>query len=658
MGMLLVLALFSPLAILIRLLTSGDSTTEEGLEYGQGNRDRHGPNTPTWLAAAPWAPLPALLAALFLPEDLTLDLPWLFLGTLLRLDRTARIFLALTATVWLAAGWYARGYLPATGERPSEERRFWGWFLATMGGNLLLIPCQDMVSFTVFFTVMSLSAYGLVIHHPSAPNRAAGRAYLALAILGEVVAFAGLVWACRLAQGEVTFAAAATALAAGPSRDAVLWLLIAGFGIKLGLVPLHVWLPLAHPAAPTPASAVLSGVIIKTGLLLWLRLFPWGTGALLPGSFLVLAGLTGTFGAALAGLTQTNPKALLAYSSVSQMGFVALAAGLGLRADAGSGAEIEPLLICLGVFTVHHGLTKGALFLGVGLTQTSLSPACRRIVMGGLGLLGASLAGCSLTSGQAAKALLKGSLPLAGAAWQPTLEVLVPLSGVTTMLLLLRFLALLPREGKPGLPAAPLTMLVPWAGLLLGMFLLPVALLGPGGFSPATLGLTVGGLGKAALPPLAALAMAAVARRVAPSIAERLRACLEVPPGDLLHLVGLFVASPPVPARPPTLAAASSDVALPFLNDLSPPSPAHKGVEPIASCPLPTETPQGSQPTLPLSEVSPPRCSIPGTLDPLLPSWGERPVVEWVLAGISRFEGFSTGLLLMVLLAAGLAFLL
>lgn len=624
MALLLMLALLAPWAVLACLLASrAAATDEEAAPDGHAHGGAGAGATPRWRRVAPWAPLPALLAALLLPENLALDLPWLFLGALLRLDRTARLFLGLTAAVWLAAGWYACGYLPTTGERPSGERRFWGWFLATMGGNLLLVPCQDMVSFTAFFTAMSLAAYGLVIHHPTARNLAAGRAYLALAILGEVLAFAGLVWACQLAKGEVSFAAAAAALAASPARDAALWLLIAGFGIKLGVMPLHVWLPLAHPAAPTPASAVLSGVIIKTGLLLWWRVFPWGAGALPPGSFLVVAGLAGTFGAALVGLVQTDPKALLAYSSVSQMGLVALTAGLGLIADARAGAEIAPLLTCLGLFAVHHGLTKGALFLGVGLAQTSLSTSGRRLVMAGLALLGASLAGFPLTSGQTAKALLKALLPLAGPAWQPALEALVPLSGVTTMLLLLRFLALLPRAGKPGAPPAPLAMLVPWAGLGLGTILLPILLVGAGGFPTAALGLTAAGMAKAAIPPLAAMAMAALVWRKAPTAAERVRARLAVPAGDLLHLARLFFAAAAVQATAPTAPGVTSS------NADRPPASSLVGGSPSREAWAPDT--QGA---------------------------ARQPALAWCLSVLAGGEGFSTGLLLMVLLAAGLALLL
>jgi hydrogenase-4 component B len=112
-------------------------------------------------------------------------------------------------------------------------------------------------------------------------------------------------------------------------------LLAAGFAVKAGIMPLHVWLPLAHPAAPVAASAVLSGALIKAGLIGWLRLLPLG-GAAWPGwgTVFVVVGLTTAIAGALIGVAQTRPKVVLAYSSVSQMGIIATLVGVGLLAPA------------------------------------------------------------------------------------------------------------------------------------------------------------------------------------------------------------------------------------------------------------------------------------------------------------------------------------
>lgn len=196
------------------------------------------------------APLPALLTAVF-ANELTVELPWLLLGSRWGLDVTGRVFLGFTATLWLAAGIFARSYLT----RDRARDRFELFHLLTMAGNLGLIVAQDMVSFLLFFTLMSLAAYGLITHHRKPDSMRAGRAYIILAVFGEVLLF----WAVILAAqqtGTLHFDGLAAKLAVSPLRQVIVGLLLVGFGIKLGLMPLHFWLPLAHPVAPTPASAV------------------------------------------------------------------------------------------------------------------------------------------------------------------------------------------------------------------------------------------------------------------------------------------------------------------------------------------------------------------------------------------------------------------
>src|SRR5690606_7309656 len=126
-----------------------------------------------------------------------------------------------------------------------------------------------------------------------------------------------------LATNQTALPAVAAGLADAPRRDLIVGLVLAGFGIKAGALPLHVWLPLAHPAAPTPASAVLSGAMIKAGLLGWLRFLPLGLVAL-PGwaALLMVLGVVAVFFGAAAGAVQQDAKAVLAYSSISQMGLM------------------------------------------------------------------------------------------------------------------------------------------------------------------------------------------------------------------------------------------------------------------------------------------------------------------------------------------------
>ena len=143
------------------------------------------------------------------------------------------------------------------------------------------------------------------------------------------------------------------ALPASPWRDASLALLILGFGLKIGLVPGHVWMPLAYTAAPIPAAAVLSGAAVKAGVIGFIRFLPLGVAMPEWGEALAAAGLFSAFYGVLIGITQKNPKTVLAYSSISQMGLLAAALGMGLATgDIGTAPGA-------GFSAAHHVLVKG-----------------------------------------------------------------------------------------------------------------------------------------------------------------------------------------------------------------------------------------------------------------------------------------------------------
>lgn len=478
------------------------------------------------LALAPWGALPALLAALLLPVGTTIATPWLFLGGAFGLDLVSKVFLGFSAAIWLAAGIYGRGYL--TANHDAHTTRFFAFFLATMGGNLALVPTLDMATYIAFFAIMSFSAYGLILHERTPSNVFAGRVYIAMTVVGEVAAFGGMVWAATLAGGSAGFSEAMQAIAGTPEQTAILTLLFIGFGIKLGVMPLHIWLPLAHPAAPTPASAVLSGVMIKTGLLLWLRLFPLDAPALFDGGALVLVGLVTAFAAAIIGMTQTHPKSLLAYSSISQMGLAAIAVGAAMLTGMGTSALVPVILL----FATHHAVAKCALFFGVGLAQSALSPAMRKVLVAGLALAGAALAGIPFTSGMAAKAGIKYLGAETGTAWTPVLDWLLPLTGITTMLLIVRYLFLIaPAPAHPH-GRANAWMLAPWALLTLAVPVIPFFVVGMGWFEAKSIGLYGAGIVAAAWPPAVAIALGLLVWK-----SEALRASLAtitVRPGDVV----------------------------------------------------------------------------------------------------------------------------
>lgn len=436
-----------------------------------------------WPAALPiLGPLPALVTALWLPVGSRLDLPWLFLGTALGLDGTARVYLLFTAILWLAAGIYTAFAFRGR----AHAGRFRALFLLAMAGNLWLIVGQDLFSFYAGFAMMGLASYGLVIHDGSPTALRAGKVYLVLALFGEVSLFAALVIIAQQTGTTQPTPEDLTQLSALPIA-----LILLGLGVKAGLVPLHLWLPLAHPAAPIPASALLSGAMIKVAMLGWLRFLPVGAAALPDwGALLAAGGVLTLFYALPIGLVQADPKVILAYSSISKMGLLMLCLGLVL---------MEPALAPMGVaaiafYAAQHGLVKGGLFLGVGLRKQAASASAQPWVLSGLILLALALAGAPLTSGAVAKDALK---PILSAADWPWVAAAVVVAGVGTSLLMARFIWVCvrtrphpePGSAWPGLAWSLLVALVVLFPFVLGT---PVSWIS--GWLPIVLGLGFAGL--------------------------------------------------------------------------------------------------------------------------------------------------------------------
>jgi multicomponent K+:H+ antiporter subunit A len=376
-----------------------------------------------WLM--PLAALPALVVALISPDGDN-SLPWLFFGSIIGLDATSQVFLLLASLLWFLAGLYARDYL----RNDRHSLRFTLFFLLTMSGNFGLILAQDMYGFITFFTLMSFAAYGLVIHSGSDEARRAAKTYMQWVVIGEVLLFAALT-GLSFSGGSSNL----RELDLSSQPYWVSWLLLAGFGIKAGLFSVHVWLPRAHPVAPIPASALLSGIMVKAGLLGWFKFLPLGMVALdSAGEVMIVLGLSGAFLAVVAGLMQQNPKTLLAYSTLSQMGIVIAGVGIGLLRP-----ELWPALLpALLIYAFHHGLAKAALFMSVGFTSVLKDSGYRKIVWAGIWIPGLALAGLPFSSGALAKTALKLSV-----ADLPLFVTLLSLTAIGTTCLILRFLNLM-----------------------------------------------------------------------------------------------------------------------------------------------------------------------------------------------------------------------
>jgi formate hydrogenlyase subunit 3/multisubunit Na+/H+ antiporter MnhD subunit len=417
-------------------------------------------------ALMPLTPLPALLAALADPSPVPLRLDWLLLGTDLALTETAAPFLVFTALLWGLAGWQLTRLLASD---PAQNRTTL-CFLFAMTGNLGLLIAQDMASFYTFFAMMSLASWGLVLHGGGAAQTFAGRVYIVFAIAGEVALFAGL------AMGA--FAASDLALSAMTGETVPLLataLVSVGFLTKLGAVPLHLWLPLAHAAAPAPASAVLSGAMLKAGLFGLITVLPLGQTAL-PEVAAVFAAMAvaGLIVGPILGLVQGDPKAVLAYSSIGQMSLILLGLATALAAPE-TWSMIAPALVIL---AVHHAFAKAALFLGVPVVWSLDKGASRIAVLALLALPALALAGLPGTSGWLAKDALKAALTDAPFGWTVWLGAALFLASLGTALLMLRALFLL--AGAAHKPEIARDVALPWLAMTaLVVFGLAIANIAP-----------------------------------------------------------------------------------------------------------------------------------------------------------------------------------
>ncbi len=402
------------------------------------------------------APIPALVAALFAN-----NCPPLVLGTqrlrfTFNLDIPGAILLGVAALLWITARAYASRYMQ---HQPSCARFAICW-LMSLTGCIGVFVAADMVSFYFLLALLTLGACGLVVQDGTARAWRAGAVYAGLALLAEALIVGALVLLAALTPPDsLLIRDAVTALPAAPQRDLILALLIAGFGTKAGLVPLHFWMPLSYRAAPIPASAVLSGAVVKASLLGLIRFLPlevalpdWSTGV-------TAAGLFAAFYGVAIGITQTNPKVVLAYSSVSQMGFIVAVIGGGLSVANSNTA----LLVAF--YAAHHVLVKGALFLAIGVIAAGRARPLRVLLPATVIALG--LGGLPFTGGALAKLAVKDSFGdgLAG--------VLAILSAAGTTLLMLHFLrrlaATVRREASapiglvwPWLLTALMSVVVPW----------------------------------------------------------------------------------------------------------------------------------------------------------------------------------------------------
>jgi len=316
------------------------------------------------------AALTQLMGGTSVPAAVTLPLGLPWLGANFRLDMLAAFFLVVVNLGAAAASLYAIGY----GRHEEAPERVLPFYPAFLAGMNLVLLADDAFSFLVSWEFMSLSSWALVMaHHRVRDNVHAGYVYLVMASFGTLALLLtyGLLAG---SDGSYAFAAIRADHASAETAAVVLFLVLIGAGSKAGLVPLHVWLPLAHPAAPSHVSALMSGVMTKVAVYGFIRIvfdlsgppaWWWSVPVLL------LSGATAVMGM-LSAVLQGDLKKLLAYSTIENVGIVFVGLGLALAFKANAMPAAAAVAMTAALFHVlNHSIFKSLLFFGSGAVLTA-----------------------------------------------------------------------------------------------------------------------------------------------------------------------------------------------------------------------------------------------------------------------------------------------
>ena len=283
------------------------------------------------------------------------------ISILLKVDNVTRLFAVLISVMWAVVGCFSFEYM----KHEHDEGRFYCFYMISLGALMGLSMSGNLVTMYMFYEMMTLGSLPLVLHEKTKQSIAAGIKYLLYSVFGASCGLMGI-FIIGIYNPSLAFSAGgsldAAAVAGNETRLLiVMFIMILGFGIKAGMFPFHGWLPTAHPVAPAPASAVLSGVITKAGVLCIIRVVFYVFGAdFLRGTWahwtwMALALITVFMGSMLA-LKENILKKRLAYSTVSQVSYILF--GLSTLHPVGMlGALLH---------VIFHSVIKNGLFLSAG----------------------------------------------------------------------------------------------------------------------------------------------------------------------------------------------------------------------------------------------------------------------------------------------------
>lgn len=299
----------------------------------------------------------------------TLNIPgFCGFGLNFELDGFRALYALIGGVMWLCTSMLSKQYFA---HHYHNRNRYYFFFLMTLGATLSVFLSSDLYTTFIFFEIMSFTSYTWVCHDENADAMRAAETYLAVAIIGGMVMLVGL-FILYLTLGTLTISELYYAAEACTQRGK-LWLasicILFGFGAKAGMFPMHIWLPKAHPVAPAPASALLSGILTKTGvfgiIVVSANIFreskAWGN------MLLVLALITMLGGAVLA-VFSVNLKRTLACSSMSQIGFILTGIAMSCLLGHHNALAARGALL----YMLNHSLFKLILFMAAGVVYMHL----------------------------------------------------------------------------------------------------------------------------------------------------------------------------------------------------------------------------------------------------------------------------------------------
>ena len=278
-----------------------------------------------------------------------------------RVDDLGRLFAAVVILVWVLSGIYAFEYM----KHEKEEKRYFGFYVMVFGVLHGLVFSGNMVTFYLFYELMTLLSMPLILHNRSKEAIMGGLKYLFYSLFGAYMVLFGLFFLNKYALTLNFVPGGVLDLAAVSGKEglllAVSFAMILGFSVKAGMFPLHAWLPTAHPVAPAPASAVMSGIIVKAGVLGMIRVVYYLVGAdFIRGSWVQTAwlslSLVTVFMGSMLAYREKVMKKRLAYSTVSQASYILFGLAL-LQPQAMMGSLLH---------VVFHAIIKSCLFLSAG----------------------------------------------------------------------------------------------------------------------------------------------------------------------------------------------------------------------------------------------------------------------------------------------------